>query len=136
MQEGQGGPALSFKCTDTIEAYKFVQPDTSECAGGKIVVEEGSAGSKCMGITASATAAANRTVSVFTDYGRICYLNCDGDTGSAITPGTRLKSDADGQGVPVASDHDECGAVAMDSTSAASAIIKVMLTPMALYETG
>jgi len=113
----QGG----FKCTtDDPGAYKFMQLDVSECAGGQVALERAGAGGKVFGVSYETTAAANRNIGV--NMQGVCFLQVDGNVG-AITPGAYLKADASGQGVATTTDGDEYGAVALDSSVAAGDII-------------
>jgi hypothetical protein len=77
-----------------------------------------------VGITYETTAAANRTVGV--NLEGVCHLKVDGATAN-IAASDRLKSDANGKGVPVSADFDEYGAVALCASTADGDIIPVLI---------
>ena len=130
MQGEIGCVKAGFKCTDaSVGQYRFVQLDTSECTAAQTVVEQGGAGTKCFGITYETTANANDHVGV--NLSGICTLNVDGNAG-AISVGSYLKSDADGQGVATTTDLAEIGAIALQASTTASENILVEIRKFTL----
>ena len=123
--EGKATRQAGFKCsTDSIGAYLFVMLDTSGSSASETVVKQATAGAQALGVTYESTAAANRNVGV--NLEGVCYLKVDGDT-AAISAGDRLKSDANGKGVPVAADFDEFGAIALCDSAADDDVIPVLI---------
>lgn len=58
--------------------------------------------------------------------GQVCLLKVDGNA-SAITPGTRLASGADGRGHATTTDHKRVSAIALDNSSADGDVILAAL---------
>ena len=122
--EGSGPCAHGYYSAAIVTLYHFVQLDTSECDGTKVAVETAGAGGQIFGISAD-TSAAGGHVAVFDAPGRVCYLTVDGNAG-AISVGSYLKADSSGHGVATTSAGDECGAIALEASTAAGDIISVM----------
>ncbi len=97
--EGKATRQAGFKCsTDAIGAYLFVMLDRKQSSASETVIARATAGAQVLGVTYESTAAANRNVGV--NLEGVCYLKVDGNT-VAIKAGDRLKSDANGKGVPL-----------------------------------
>ena len=123
--EGKATRQAGFKCsTDSIGAYLFAKLDTTNSSAAETVAEQATAGDQVLGVTYEATTAANRNVGV--NLEGVCFLKVDGDT-AAISAGDRLKSDANGKGVPVAANNDEYGAIALCASSADDDIIPALI---------
>ena len=123
--EGKATRQAGFKCsTDSIGAYLFVKLDTSSSTANETVVAQGTAGAQVLGVTYESTAAADRNVGV--NLEGVCFLKVDGNT-AAISAGDRLKSDANGKGVPVAANNDEYGTIALCASSADDDVIPVLI---------
>lgn len=55
--------------------------------------------------------------------GEICLLTI----GAAVTVGQRLKSDANGNGIPESADGDYCGAVSLESSTVVGSQVRVVV---------
>jgi hypothetical protein len=126
----------SFKANGNITPASFVKLDTS----GDGLVALAGAGEKVVGVSQAGTrrtpyeslddgyaAIAGEDLEVF-GIGEECWLQIAG----TITQGDRLKSDASGYGVAVASNNDEYGAVARQA-GVSGQLIRVQVIPFSQY---
>ena len=127
---------FSKKASGNITPYSFVKTYTS----ADNTVALAGAGEQIFGISQPSTrrtpysslddgyaAIDGEDLDVFS-VGEVCLLRIAG----TITPGTRLKSDASGFAVAVASNNDEYGAVALGS-GVSGELIMVQVTPESQY---
>ena len=123
---GYGLPLTAAE--DGIRSRRFV---SLVAAGADFRVHEADAGEQVVGITRENSrrwndvshADTGEPVAVYT-HSQTCRLVA----GAAVTVGERLKSDAEGRGIPLvggAGTTEEYGAVALEAASAANEVIQV-----------
>lgn len=125
--EGQDLETISCEATGAIAENRFVTLDSAYTGTG-IGVKQAGAGDDVLGISVEA-ASAGDTVSVARcGRGKLIAL---GDTPGTITPGSRLKSDADGLPVLTTTALDNVGAIALEARDTEGDQIRVEITPHA-----
>lgn len=127
---------FSKKANGNVAPSRFVKTDTS---GDNLVAQAG-AGEQVFGISQADTrrtpystlddgycAIAGEDLKVFS-VGEVCLL----ELGGTVTPGNRLKSDANGKGVAVTANNDEYGAVAIVAGTSGQ-LVMVQAAPESQY---
>lgn len=122
-----------------ISPAVFVKIDTTSGADDKVIqatAGSGSHGDPTQGISGVETDRAPLSDLIATQYhaqaGEPCHVYTVGDQclltiGAAVTQGQRLKSDANGNGIPVTSDGDFYGAIALEAGTASGQMVRVQV---------
>lgn len=113
-----------------VRQHRGLKVDASNTDANTIVLKEADANEQVVAISKAASSSGSETIPVVW-IGDLVKVTSDG-SGTGITEGDPVKTDADGQAVKATADHEKAFGIAITPSSADGDVIWVLVTTWTL----